>query len=124
MHGIRHHDYNRYRHYCSKKIKSESGLLFKAERAYYYSIQLNQESEQDYRKKQHSNKRLKKAIAFAQQILDAVSPNEVVSFLEASGYHRFLKSHYLMQKQAFKEAFENFQETKYPLVHLDQFMKN
>jgi signal recognition particle subunit SRP68 len=112
MHGIRHQDYTRYRHFCSKRTKSEYGLLFKIERAYFYSVQLLQESNDEYRKKQHSNKRLKKALSMAEELAEMVGEEDINGLLETKGYASFLKSHYLMQTQDYKLALEAFQQTK------------
>jgi signal recognition particle subunit SRP68 len=112
MHGIRHQDYTRYRQYCSKRTKSEKGLLFKIERAYFYSVQLLQESNEAYRKKQHSNKRLKKAYSMAEELTKAVAEDDVVGLLETKAYASFLKSHYLMQTHDYKSGLESFQQTK------------
>jgi hypothetical protein len=43
-------------------------FLFNAERAYYYSIELQKNSETDYRKHMHSNKRLRKAKEWAEKL--------------------------------------------------------
>ncbi|CAB3371450.1 Hypothetical predicted protein [Cloeon dipterum] len=98
QHGLRHGDYQRYRGYCSRKIKrlrkalhipqgdrrhfrkkdvteemvtEEKWLyipLMLAERAWSYAMQLRQESNTELRKKFHLHSRLRKAATYALQL--------------------------------------------------------
>lgn len=97
MHGLRHQDYQRYRQYCSRKIrrlrtvmdvrqgkkrfnKKEIKIemvnnvkhlyifLFSAERAWSYAMQLKTESVDEPRKHFHLMKRLRKAAEYANQL--------------------------------------------------------
>lgn len=109
LHGIRHQDYKRYRKFCSKKIQSTHSLIFKAERAFYYSVELIQLQDQEYRKKQHSNKRLKRAVQLS---LAAIDDSDDLSRLETTGYHLFIKSQYHVQLQDYENALESFKMCK------------
>ncbi|CAF0795053.1 unnamed protein product [Brachionus calyciflorus] len=97
QHGLRHMDYQRYRSYCSRRVRrvrktlhvqcgsrkyqkkeiTEEDLndskillipLFQAERAWAYAMQLKQESNTEPRKKFHLLNRLRKAIKHADHL--------------------------------------------------------
>lgn len=97
QHGLRHMDYQRYRSYCSRRIRRvrktlhvqcghrkyqkreliEDDLidskillipLFQAERAWSYAMQLKQEANSEPRKKFHLLNRLRKAVSHANQL--------------------------------------------------------
>jgi signal recognition particle subunit SRP68 len=98
QHGLRHYDYQRYRSYCSRRLRrlrktlnflhgnqrrfqkkeinmstlEDSKLLllplFQAERAWSYAMQLKQESNSEPRKKFHLVNRLRKAIAHSNEM--------------------------------------------------------
>lgn len=121
-HGIRHNDYPRYRKYCSKR----KGSLFLAERAYFYSVQLLEESEQDYRKHVHSNKRLKRAGKIAQELCKSVDESDEVGKLETLAYATILKGRYEMQMHEYEKALMEFSSAKrlyeqlYKIAYSDQ----
>lgn len=97
QHGLRHMDYQRYRSYCSRRVRrvrktlhvqcgqrkyqkrdlTEDDLtdskillipLFQAERAWSYAMQLKQEANTEPRKRFHLLNRLRKAIRHANQL--------------------------------------------------------
>jgi signal recognition particle subunit SRP68 len=98
QHGLRHADYQRYRTYCSRRLKRVRKTLhfscgnmrrfqkreltsddlvdskylliplFQAERAWAYSMQLKQEMNSEPRKKFHLLNRLRKAIKYAKEL--------------------------------------------------------
>jgi signal recognition particle subunit SRP68 len=98
QHGLRHADYQRYRTYCSRRLKRVRHTLhfscgnmrrfqkreltaddlvdsrylliplFQAERAWAYSMQLKQESNSETRKRFHLLNRLRKAIKYAREL--------------------------------------------------------
>lgn len=102
QHGLRHGDYQRYRGYCSRRLRRLRKVLkvqqgdrrhFKrkdvvssmitedkflqiplimAERAWSYAMQLRQESNTEPRKKFHLISRLKKAVRHALQLQDLI----------------------------------------------------
>ncbi|KAG5339267.1 SRP68 protein, partial [Acromyrmex charruanus] len=102
QHGLRHGDYQRYRGYCSRRLRrlrkvlkvpqgdrrhfkrrdvtaamvSEDKFLqvplMMAERAWSYAMQLRQESNTEPRKKFHLISRLKKAAAYSLQLQDLI----------------------------------------------------
>lgn len=102
QHGLRHGDYQRYRGYCSRRLRrlrkvlkvpqgdrrhfkrkditptmvSEDKFLqmplIMAERAWSYAMQLRQESNTEPRKKFHLISRLKKAAAYSVQLQDLI----------------------------------------------------
>ncbi|XP_011161227.1 signal recognition particle subunit SRP68 [Solenopsis invicta] len=102
QHGLRHGDYQRYRGYCSRRLRrlrkvlkvpqgdrrhfkrkditatmvSEDKFLqvplIMAERAWSYAMQLRQESNTEPRKKFHLISRLKKAAAYSLQLQDLI----------------------------------------------------
>ncbi|EZA61738.1 hypothetical protein DMN91_004411 [Ooceraea biroi] len=102
QHGLRHGDYQRYRGYCSRRLRrlrkvlkvpqgdrrhfkrrditpvmiSEDKFLqvplMMAERAWSYAMQLRQESNTELRKKFHLISRLKKAAAYSSQLQDLI----------------------------------------------------
>lgn len=102
QHGLRHGDYQRYRGYCSRRLRRLRKVLkvpqgdrrhFKrkdivpamvsedkflqvplvmAERAWSYAMQLRQESNTEPRKKFHLISRLKKAAAYSLQLQDLI----------------------------------------------------
>ncbi|KAH0953074.1 hypothetical protein HN011_002306 [Eciton burchellii] len=102
QHGLRHGDYQRYRGYCSRRLRrlrkvlkvpqgdrrhfkkrditsvmvSEDKFLqvplMMAERAWSYAMQLRQESNTELRKKFHLISRLKKAATYSSQLQDLI----------------------------------------------------
>ena len=102
QHGLRHGDYQRYRGYCSRRLRrlrkvlkvpqgdrrhfkrrditaamiSEDKFLqvplMMAERAWSYAMQLRQESNTEPRKKFHLISRLKKAAVYSLQLQDLI----------------------------------------------------
>lgn len=102
QHGLRHGDYQRYRGYCSRRLRrlrkvlkvpqgdrrhfkrkditpvmvSEDKFLqvplIMAERAWSYAMQLRQESNTEPRKKFHLISRLKKAASYSLQLQDLI----------------------------------------------------
>ena len=98
QHGLRHQDYQRYRSYCTRRIrrlrktlnavcgnqrryqKKELNAdditdvkllfipLFQAERAWAYAMQLKQESNTEQRKKFHVISRLRKAVKHSNEL--------------------------------------------------------
>ena len=98
QHGLRHLDYQRYRSYCTRRIRrlrktlhfvcgntrryqkrdlvpeilTDSKFLliplFQAERAWSYAMQLKQEASTEQRKKFRLLNRLKKAVRFAKEL--------------------------------------------------------
>ncbi|XP_064617807.1 signal recognition particle subunit SRP68-like [Liolophura sinensis] len=99
QHGLRHGDYQRYRSYCSRRIRrirkslhfpqgdrrrvqpkviTQELLkdvrylhlpLFCAERAWGYAMQLKDEANTEHRKKFHMSARLKKAVQYTEELL-------------------------------------------------------
>lgn len=102
QHGLRHADYQRYRGYCSRRLKRlrkalkiPQGdrrhfkrkditpamvtddkflqvLLIMAERAWSYAMQLRQESNTEPRKKFHLISKLKKAALYSSQLQELI----------------------------------------------------
>ena len=75
-------------------------------------MQLLEESEADYRKHIHSNKRLQKASRIAEELAKEVDRMDPVGTLETRAYATLLKGRYRMQMHEYHEGLEMFKETK------------
>lgn len=113
QHGLRHLDYNRYKSYCTRRLrrlrktlnlvyghqrrfqKKEINIdeindikfllipLFQAERAWAYALQLKQESNNEQRKKYHVLNRLRKAVKHSNELEKWSAKFDARSKLEA-----------------------------------------
>jgi len=140
MHGLRHQDYQRYRRYCTKKIhnlrkflKLTQGkkryqkkeitvdiinnikhlyvLLFSAERAWSYAMQLKSESLDEPRKHYHLMKRLRKAASYANQLEDVCKSYEKIdekTLLDVQAYAALMTGYKLFEEQDWQAALEKF----------------
>lgn len=111
QHGLRHGDYQRYRGYCSRRLRRLRKVLkvpqgdrrhFKrrdilaamvkddkflqvpltmAERAWSYAMQLRTECNTEPRKKFHLVSRLRKAAAYALQLQELIEVNKKIIYL-------------------------------------------
>ncbi|BES95332.1 unnamed protein product [Nesidiocoris tenuis] len=144
QHGLRHSDFQRYRGYCTRRIRrlrkslrltqgdkrhykrrdvieahliDESYLyipLMLAERAWGYAMQLRQESNTEPRKRFHLISKMKKAVAYAED-LESLCQSEACdarSKLEAQAYLSWLKGTFYFELKAYKEAMDNLQQAK------------
>ncbi|KAF6206612.1 hypothetical protein GE061_017848 [Apolygus lucorum] len=85
-----------------------------AERGWGYAMQLRQESNTEPRKRFHLISKLKKAVAYAEQ-LDGLCQSELCdarSKLEAQAYLSFLKGTLHFELKAWKEAMDNLQQAQ------------
>ncbi|TPX44642.1 hypothetical protein SeMB42_g04256 [Synchytrium endobioticum] len=120
-HGLRHQDYLRYRHYCARKIHrvrrvvgniqgkkkyekrdipAETAtlghleiLLFQAERAWAYAMQLKGELAQEPRRKHRARARLRK---------------DARTMLDVQAYATLMKGYVLFEEQRWQEALDKF----------------
>ncbi|KAJ3438145.1 signal recognition particle 68 kda protein [Anaeramoeba flamelloides] len=140
--GIKHYDYQRYRHFCSKKLhklrkqcqmthgtgkkyvpkpirvettKSDRQLLillFSAERAWAYASELK-EAQVNPRVKFRMRNRLKKCAKWAVQLLEiATEKCTDRTLLEIQAYADTMVGNSLLEYENFKEALERFLRAK------------
>ncbi|KAJ3416761.1 signal recognition particle subunit srp68 [Chytridiales sp. JEL 0842] len=141
-HGLRHQDYLRYRTYCARKIrrvKSIVGLsqgkvkkyapkpvtlenitssrhlelvLFEAERAWSYAMELKRASGDEPRKRHHSVRRLKRAAQAAETLKSLCEGRgeevDARTLLDVQAYSALMKGYHLFEKQQWQEALDNF----------------
>ncbi|TPX36168.1 hypothetical protein SmJEL517_g01439 [Synchytrium microbalum] len=137
-HGLRHQDYQRYRQYCARKIHrvrkvvgltqgkkkyekrelpAETAvlghleiLLFQAERAWSYAMQLKGEVAQEPRRKHHARARLQRAAAYASELETVCQTRGVDSrtLLDAQAYAALMKGYVLFEEQKWQEALDKF----------------
>ncbi|KAJ3452599.1 signal recognition particle 68 kda protein [Anaeramoeba flamelloides] len=140
--GIKHYDYQRYRHFCSKKLhklrkqckmthgtgkryvskpisldtaKSDRQLLillFSAERAWAYASELK-EAQINPRVKFRMRNRLKKSAKWASQLLNIAQEKCTDrTLLEIQAYADTMLGNSLLEYENFKEALESFLRAK------------
>ncbi|KAL5018150.1 hypothetical protein ScPMuIL_003872 [Solemya velum] len=139
-HGLRHGDYQRYRSYCTRRIRRlrkslhfPQGnkhrvqpkkitlalmtdvrflhlLLFNAERAWAYSMQLKLEANTEPRKRFHMVSRLRKAVQFADDLF-SLCENEKCDArtkLECQAYNAWMKGGLEFELEKWKSAIEYY----------------
>uniref|UniRef100_A0A671L7S1 Signal recognition particle subunit SRP68 n=1 Tax=Sinocyclocheilus anshuiensis TaxID=1608454 RepID=A0A671L7S1_9TELE len=106
QHGLRHGDYQRYRHLLL--------VLMEAERAWSYAMQLKQEANTEPRKRFHLLARLRKAAKHGEQLEKLCeSPRvDAKTKLEAQAYTAYLNGMVQFELQEWKSAMEAFNKCK------------
>uniref|UniRef100_A0A8C1ZKT0 Signal recognition particle subunit SRP68 n=2 Tax=Cyprinus carpio TaxID=7962 RepID=A0A8C1ZKT0_CYPCA len=106
QHGLRHGDYQRYRHLLL--------VLMEAERAWSYAMQLKQEANTEPRKRFHLLARLRKAAKHGEQLEKLCeSPRvDAKTKLEAQAYTAYLNGMVQFELQEWKSAMESFNKCK------------
>jgi len=144
--GLRHEDYERYRRFCSrrlrrlrtslkfpcgkKRFKKQSItrdlvtderylhiMLFTAERAWAYYVQLKEEAKTDSHKKFHMIGRLRRATLYAQELSEIVGNDGKLcderTELETRAYAAWMQALCSREHQSWKDALENFGASKH-----------
>uniref|UniRef100_A0A6Q2XQP4 Signal recognition particle subunit SRP68 n=1 Tax=Esox lucius TaxID=8010 RepID=A0A6Q2XQP4_ESOLU len=140
QHGLRHGDYQRYRGYCSRRLRRlrktlgfKCGnrhkftgkkvtvdmlylllVLMEAERAWSYAMQLKQEANTEPRKRFHLLSRLRKAAKHGERLEKLCeSPRvDAKTKLEAQAYTSYLSGMVRFELQEWKAAMEAFNKCK------------
>uniref|UniRef100_A0A4W6EZ71 Signal recognition particle subunit SRP68 n=1 Tax=Lates calcarifer TaxID=8187 RepID=A0A4W6EZ71_LATCA len=140
QHGLRHGDYQRYRGYCSRRLRRlrktlgfKMGnrhkittytqtvclmylllVLMEAERAWSYAMQLKQEANTEPRKRFHLLARLRKAAKHSEKLEKLCeSPRvDAKTKLEAQAYTAYLSGMVEFELQEWKRAMEAFNKCK------------
>lgn len=129
QHGIRHNDYDRYRQYCSRRLRrlykgtkflhgkgryvkkklevpmvtEERHLyipLINAERAWSYSMIIKNAEEPSGRKRQHAVARLAKAVVWARELARLASETcDAVTVVEAEAYAAWMHGTWLSERK-------------------------
>eukprot|EP00029_Vermamoeba_vermiformis_P005308 TRINITY_DN1807_c0_g1_i1.p1 TRINITY_DN1807_c0_g1~~TRINITY_DN1807_c0_g1_i1.p1 ORF type:complete len:590 (-),score=189.25 TRINITY_DN1807_c0_g1_i1:84-1853(-) len=139
--GLRHGDYQRYRFYCSKRVRRiRRGIKFLhgkrfhkksvelkdvndvrylemalvlAERAWAYSMQLKEDSEKNSRAKFHANRKLSKAVKWGDQLAKLCDhAADDKTKLEAHAYNAWLRGIFELENEEWPEASKSFVTAK------------
>lgn len=143
--GLKDLDYNRYRQYCTRRLqrirqaldfthgKGKSFIpkqvavsdlnnvrflelvLFGAERAWSYAMQLNEESKVEIRRKHHAKMRMKKAVEQATLLSQLACDSEhidLVTKMESQAYASWMEGNYHFMQQEWISARQKFSASK------------
>ena len=144
QHGLRHGDFQRYRGYCSRRIRrlrkslhfpqgnnrkvlpkklQEENLtdvrflhlpLFCAERAWYHAMQLKSEANTEPRKKFHLGSRIKKAVAYAEELAELCKSCkcDAQTQLESQAYLSWIQAGMYFEQETWDKAMKLYTQAK------------